>query len=130
MRLGTRAVRRGRYVHRGHAAAGGAAAFLFAVGLLAAPVVQAQGTQAGTQFSNWATLTFTSAGTGYAVASDTVAILVGQVAGVSLQPPRVNSGAPGTAVVFAHTLTNTGNGPDSFPVRSEEHTSELQSHSD
>src|SRR3989449_3380144 len=116
MRLGTRAVGRGRYVHRGHAAAGGAAAFLFAVGLLAAPVLEAQGTQAGTQFSNWATLSFTSGGTGYAVASDTVAILVGQVAGVSLQPPRVNSGAPGTAVVFAHTLTNTGNGPDSFPV--------------
>src|SRR2546430_16169790 len=116
MRLGTHAVGRGRYVRRGHPAAGGAAAFLVAVGLLAAPVLQAQGTQAGTQFSNWATLTFTSAGTGYAVASDTVAILVGQVAGVSLQPPRVNSGAPGTAVVFAHTLTNTGNGPDSFPV--------------
>src|SRR6266704_1512190 len=116
MRLGTHAVGRGRYVRRGHPAAGGAAAFLFAVGLLAAPALEAQGTQAGTQFSNWATLTFTSAGTGYAVASDTVAILVGQVAGVSLQPPRVNSGAPGTAVVFAHTLTNTGNGPDSFPV--------------
>src|SRR3989449_2791861 len=116
MRLGTHAVGRGRYVRRGHPAAGGAAAFLFAVGLLAAPALEAQGTQAGTQFSNWATLTFTSAGTGYAVASDTVAILVGQVAGVSLQPPRVNSGAPGTAVVFAHTLTNTGNGADSFTV--------------
>src|SRR2546422_9058889 len=89
------------YVRRGHPAAGGAVAFLFAVGLLAAPALEAQGTQAGTQFSNWATLTFTSAGTGYAVASDTVAILVGQVAGVSLQPPRVNSGAPGTAVGFA-----------------------------
>src|SRR2546427_6905358 len=78
MRLGTHAVGRGRYVRRGHPAAGGAAAFLFAVGLLAAPALEAQGTQAGTQFSNWATLTFTSAGTGYAVASDTVAILVGQ----------------------------------------------------
>src|SRR2546430_9043518 len=116
MRLGTHAVGRGRYVRRGHPAAGGAAAFLVAVGLLAAPVLEARGPQAGTQFSTWAPLTFTSAGTGYAVASDTVAILVGQVAGVSLQPPRVNSGAPGTAVVFAHTLTNTGNGPDSFPV--------------
>src|SRR2546428_9153277 len=73
MRLGTHAVGRGRYVRRGHPAAGGAAAFLFAVGLLAAPALEAQGTQAGTQFSNWATLTFTSAGTGYAVASDTVA---------------------------------------------------------
>src|SRR5213083_2276129 len=76
MRLGTRAVGRGRYVRRGQPAAGWAAAFLFAVGLLAAPALEAQGTQAGTQFSNWATLTFTSAGTGYAVASDTVAILV------------------------------------------------------
>src|SRR5947199_411467 len=116
MRLGTRAVGRGRYVRRGQPAAGWAAAFLFAVGLLAAPALEAQGTQAGTQFSNWATLTFTSAGTGYAVASDTVAILGGQVAGVSLQPPRVESCAPGTAGVFAHTLTNTGNGPDSFPA--------------
>src|SRR3989442_1221596 len=83
MRLGTHAVGRRRYVRRGQPAAGGAAAFLFAVGLLAAPALEAQGTQAGTQFSNWATLSFTSGGTGYAVASDTVAILVGQVAGVS-----------------------------------------------
>src|SRR3989442_6257775 len=116
MRLDTRAVGRGRYVRRGHRAGGGTAAFLLAAGLLAAPMLQAQGTQAGTQFSNWAPVTFTSGGTGYAVASDTVAILVGEVAGVSLQPPRANSGAPGTAVVFAHTLTNTGNGADSFTV--------------
>jgi uncharacterized repeat protein (TIGR01451 family) len=116
MRLGTRAVGRGRYVRRGHPAAAWAAAFLFAVGLLAAPALEAQGTPAGTQFSNWATLTFTSAGTGDTVASDTVTILVRQVAGVSLQPPRVTSGAPGTAAVFVHTLTNTGNGPDSFTV--------------
>ncbi len=116
MRLGTRADGRGRYVRRGQSAAGWAAAFLLAGGLLAAPALAAQGTPAGTQFSNWATVTFTFAGTGYAAASDTVAILVGQAAGVSLQPPRVNSGAPGTAVVFSHGLTNTGNGPDSFTV--------------
>src|ERR1041385_2187531 len=116
MRLGTRAVGRGRSVRRGHSVAGGAAAFLFIVGLLAAPALSAQGTQAGTQFTNWATLSFTSAGAGYAVASDTVALLVAQVAGVGLQPPRVNSGMPGTTVVFAHVLTNTGNGADSFTV--------------
>jgi uncharacterized repeat protein (TIGR01451 family) len=116
MRLGTRAVGRGRSVRRGHPVAAGAAAFLFAVGLLAAPALSAQGTQAGTRFTNWATLTFTSAGAGYTVASDTVSLLVAQVAGVSLQPPRVNSGMPGATVVFAHTLTNTGNGPDSFTV--------------
>src|SRR5438128_6554524 len=116
MRLGTHAVGRRRYVRRGQPAAGRAAAFLFAVGLLAAPALSAQGTQAGTQFTNWATLSFTSAGAGYAVASDTVALLVAQVAGVGLQPPRVNSGMPGTTVVFAHALTNTGNGADSFTV--------------
>src|SRR3989454_1137316 len=116
MRLATHAVGRRRYVRRGQPAAGRAAAFLFAVGLLAAPALSAQGTQAGTQFTNWATLSFTSAGAGYAVASDTVALLVAQVAGVGLQPPRVNSGMPGTTVVFAHALTNTGNGADSFTV--------------
>src|ERR1700746_1897970 len=106
MRLGTRAVGRGRSVRRGHPVAAGAGAFLFAVGLLAAPALSAQGTQAGTRFTNWATLSFTSGGTGYTVASDTVSLLVAQVAGVSLQPPRVNSGMPGTTVVFAHPLPN------------------------
>src|SRR5439155_115683 len=47
---------------------------------------------------------------------DTVDFLVGQVAGVDLRPPRFSIGAAGTAVVFAHTLTNLGNGPDSFTV--------------
>src|ERR1051325_7741640 len=116
MRLGTCAVRRRRYVRRGHPVAGGAAAFLFAVGLLAAPALSAQGTQAGTRFTNWATLRFASVVPGYAVASDTVSLLVAQVAGVSLPPPHVNSGLPGTTVVYAHTLTNTGNGADSFAV--------------
>src|SRR6266704_2664906 len=92
MRLGTHAVGRRRYVRPRQPAAGRAAAFLFAVGLLAAPALSAQGTQAGTQFTNWATLSFTSAGAGYAVPSDTVALVVAQA------------------------LTNTGNGADSFTV--------------
>src|SRR2546426_471728 len=116
MRLGTRTVERGRCARRGRAAARWAAAFLFAFGLRAAPALEAQGTQAGTQVSNWATLSFTLAGTGYTLASDTVALLVGQVAGVTLQPPRAISGAPGATAVFAHTLTNAGNGADSFTV--------------
>ena len=116
MRLGTRAVERGRYARRSHTAAAWAAAFLFAVGLLAAPALQAQGTPAGTQISNWASFSFIFAGSGYTLPSDTATVLVGQVAGVSLQPPRVSSGAPGTAVVFSHTLTNTGNATDSFTV--------------
>src|SRR6266581_1349974 len=116
MGLGTRVMRRGRYARRGHTPAAWVAAFLFAVGLLAAPALDAQGTPAGTSISNSATLAFIFSGSGYSVASNTVATPVGQVAGVSLQPPRVNSGAPGSAVVFAHALTNTGNGADSFTV--------------
>src|SRR5437870_13814277 len=106
MRLGTRAVGRRRYVRRGQPAAGWAAAFLVAVGLLAAPALEAQGTQAGTQISNWGTLAFTVGATGYTFPSDTVAILVGQVAGVTLQPPRGASWPPGTTVGLARTLTN------------------------
>src|SRR6267378_1698334 len=116
MRLGIRAVERGRFARHSHTAAAWAAALLFAVGLLAAPALEAQVTQAGTQVSNWATLTFTLGGTGYAVASDTAAVVVGLVPGVTVQPPRTTSGAAGAAVAFAHTLTNTGNGADSFTV--------------
>ena len=84
--------------------------------MLAAPSLEAQGTPAGTQISNWASFSFIFAGSGYTLPSDTATVLVGQVAGVTLQPPRVSSGAPGTAVVFSHTLTNGGNAADSFTV--------------
>ncbi len=116
MRRGIQAVERGRHVRRGHTVAARAAAFLLAVGLLAAPALQAQGTPAGTQISNWASFSFIFAGNPYTLPSDTATVLVGQVAGVSLLPPRVSSGAAGSAVVFSHTLTNTGNGVDSFTV--------------
>src|SRR5438445_13661216 len=116
MRRGIQSVERGRHVRRGHTVAARAAAFLLAVGLLAAPALQAQGTPAGTQISNWASFNFIFAGSGYTLPSDTATVLVGQVAGVTLQPPRVSSGAPGTAVVFSHTLTNGGNAADSFTV--------------
>src|SRR5207249_1561915 len=95
---------------------GWAAALLAVLGLLAAPTLNAQGTPAGTQVRNWAILAFDAGGQSYSVASDTVDLLVGQVAGVNLQPPRVSIGAAGAAVVFAHTLTNLGNGADSFTV--------------
>src|SRR6266704_3564786 len=116
MRRGIQAVERGRHVRRGHPVAARAAAFLLAVGLLAAPALQAQGTPAGTQISNWASFSFIFAGNPYTLPSDTATVLVGQVAGVTLLPPRVSSGAAGSAVVFPHTLTNTGNGADSLTV--------------
>ena len=116
MRLGPRAVESRRFARRGRPAAGWAAALLAVLGLLAAPTLTAQGTPAGTRIRNWATLAFDAGAQSYVVASDTVDFLVGQVAGVDLRPPRFSIGAAGTAVVFAHTLTNLGNGPDSFTV--------------
>jgi len=116
MRFGPRAVESRRFARRGRPAAGWAAALLAVLGLLAAPTLTAQGTPAGTRIRNWATLAFDAGAQSYVVASDTVDFLVGQVAGVDLRPPRFSIGAAGTAVVFAHTLTNLGNGPDSFTV--------------
>src|SRR5690242_10358704 len=110
------AVQRVRSAHPGFPAAAWAAVLCCIATALGAPPASAQGTPAGTHLRNSATLTYSSAGQGYMVVSDTVDVLVAQVAGADLQPPRVSTGAAGTAVVFAHTLTNLGNGPDSFTV--------------
>src|SRR2546422_10122321 len=84
--------------------------------LLVGPQLSAQGTPAGSPIRNWATLAYTSSGFGYVIPSDTVDLLVAQVAAVALQAPQSSGGSPGTAVLFAHTLKNLGNGPDSFSV--------------
>src|SRR5437773_2663305 len=84
--------------------------------LLLGPQLSAQGTPAGSHIRNWATLAYTSSGFGYVVPSDTVDLVVAQVAAVGLQAPQSSGASPGTAVVFAHTLTNLGNGLDSFSV--------------
>src|SRR3989454_5603832 len=84
--------------------------------LLVGPQLSAQGTPAGSHIRNWATLAYTSSGFGYVIPSDTVDLLVAQVAAVALQAPQSSGGSPGTAVLFAHTLKNLGNGPDSFSV--------------
>jgi len=76
-----------------------------------------QPTPAGTRIDNWAEVSFeASNGLVFSVLSDTVAITVGQVAGVDVEPPRSSIVDPGIEVVFPHTLTNLGNGPDSFTV--------------
>src|SRR5437667_11751969 len=84
--------------------------------LLVGPPLSAQGTPAGSHIRNWATLAYTSSGFGYVIPSDTVDLVVAQVAAVSLQAPQSSGASPGTAVIFAHTLTNLGNGLDSFSV--------------
>jgi uncharacterized membrane protein len=41
---------------------------------------------------------------------------ISQTAGVDIDPSRSGSGLPGTQVVYTHTLTNTGDGPDIFSL--------------
>ncbi len=78
--------------------------------------LSAQGTPAGSHIINWATLAYSSSGFAYVIPSDTVDLVVGQVAAVQLQPAQSTGAAPGASVVFAHRLTNQGNGVDSFSV--------------
>lgn len=85
--------------------------------LSSAADLQAQATPAGTLISSTSQATFQDQdGQSFTVLSNTVQIVVGQVAGVDLTPPRVSTGDPGVTVVLSHTLQNIGNGTDSFTV--------------
>ena len=85
--------------------------------LAAASTLRAQATPAGTQISASAQATYQSQnGISFTVVSNTIVLVVGQVAGANLAPPRASIGDPGTTVVFPHTLQNIGNGQDSFTV--------------
>lgn len=77
-------------------------------------------TPAGTQISNTATATY-SDGTGTKTAtSNTVVTTVQQVASLTMTAGTTKTGAAGTQVVFAHSLTNTGNGTDTFALTSSQ----------
>ena len=41
-------------------------------------------------------------------------VMVGQFAGVDVEPPRSSVASAGSSILFPHTLTNVGNGPDTF----------------
>ena len=41
-------------------------------------------------------------------------VMVGQVAGVDVEQPRSSLAPAGTSILFSHTITNVGNGPDTF----------------
>ena len=104
-----------RSARHGIPAVGRAAALLLA--LLAPSRLWSQATPAGTQVRGWATVTYTlSGGLVDTVGSDTATVLVGQVAGVDVEPPTVATGGIGTSVLLRHTLRNAGNGVDSFTV--------------
>lgn len=48
--------------------------------------------------------------------ADSTVVVVGQVAGAGIAPPRAVLGDAGITSVIGHTLTNMGNGDDSFTV--------------
>jgi len=74
-------------------------------------------TPAGTQIVAWAEVTYDAPnGLRYTEYSQSVVMTVAQAAGVDLEPPRSTVGDPGTTVVFRHTVTNVGNGPDSMAL--------------
>ena len=86
-----------------------------AVLLGGAAEARAGGTPAGTLISARATVTFTGPnGTPGNSLSPDALVMMGQVAGVDVEPPRSSLAPAGNSVVFSHTLTNVGNGPDSF----------------
>lgn len=89
---------------------------LLAGGLLA-PTVHAQTSapRAGTSIGNKASATYTdNSNVWRSTQSNTVSTLVQQVPAVDLTDPRNVRAYPSAPVNFAHTVSNTGNGPDSF----------------
>jgi uncharacterized repeat protein (TIGR01451 family) len=87
---------------------------LAALALMAGSPAQAL-TAAGTAISNQASATYTdAASTARTVNSNTVVTVVQQVGSLTMSSNGAKNAAPGTQVSYPHTMTNTGNGPDSF----------------
>jgi uncharacterized repeat protein (TIGR01451 family) len=85
----------------------------------------AAGTPAGTQIVNQATATYTDQNdVPQTAASNEVITEVSQVCGLTIGPSGAEAtpgqsqeAAPGSTVYFSYTLTNTGNGPDTYKLR-------------
>ncbi|MCD2518457.1 hypothetical protein LQ564_19325 [Massilia sp. G4R7] len=74
-------------------------------------------TPAGTRITNQATATYTdSTFTNRTAASNTVVTTVQQVGAVSLAGTGVKNAVSGGQVVYAHSVTNNGNGDDTFAL--------------
>jgi len=70
---------------------------------------------AGTTIGNQAAATYTDASAVSRTAtSNTVNTVVQQVASFTLTTSQTRNSAPSAPISFSHTITNTGNGPDSF----------------
>jgi trimeric autotransporter adhesin len=88
-----------------------------AIALLALAQAHAAAPPAGTQIGNQASATYTDASNiTRTVTSNVVTAVVQQVAALTLTQPLSKTVAIGGQVVYPLTLTNTGNGTDSFAL--------------
>src|SRR5258708_20804960 len=86
-------------------------AFLFVPGMVSAQ------TAAGTAIGNQASATYTDASSVSRTAtSNVVTTIVQQVASLTLTANGAKTASPGSPPFYPHTLTNTGNGSDSFTL--------------
>lgn len=95
-------------------------ALAIAIGMAAAHGMQAYAaTPAGTSITNQASATYLDASSVSRTAtSNTVVTVVQQVASVSVSAGAAKTANAGAQVVYAHTITNDGNGNDSFTLAS------------
>ncbi len=101
-------------------------AALSAVMLLSTTSAFAAGTPAGTAIKNVASMTYKdlSGGSFPTLYSDTATVTVEQVAGVTLTPVgSLKYSSDSMYVYFAHTVTNTGNGTDTYNMGSADSAS-------
>ena len=72
---------------------------------------------AGTSIGNQASATYTDAsGISRSVTSNVVQTIVQQVASLTLTANGAQTASPGSVVYYPHTLTNTGNGSDTYAL--------------
>lgn len=93
-------------------------AVALAIAMAAAYGTQAHAaTAAGTTITNQASATYVdSTSTARSATSNTVITTVQQVAAISLSAAAAKNAAPGAQVVYATSITNNGNGADTFAL--------------
>ena len=90
---------------------------LLVVAALVAPASMPAQTAAGTAIGNQASATYTdSSSVSRTATSNVVTTIVQQVASLTLTANGAKTASPGSPVFYHHTLTNTGNGSDSFTL--------------
>ncbi|MEW7847887.1 NEW3 domain-containing protein [Massilia aurea] len=87
-----------------------------AAALLAAANGAYAATAAGTVITNQATATYNDSTGTKTVQSNTVITTVQQVASLTMPAGTAKSAGAGTSVTYAHSVTNTGNGSDTFAL--------------